>query len=263
MTDLPPPEIVDEAAHTTDSILGHLRELRTRFIISIFAWLVCSSICYFFIRHILAFLTAPLAAAFPDPAARRLIFTSLPEAFVTYLTLAMFAGFMLAFPILAFQLYRFIAPGLYKRERRTVFPFVAAAPVLFYAGAALAYYYIFPLAWQFFVGFELPASGTGEDLSIQLETKLSEYLSLVCSMVMAFGIAFQLPLALVLLIRAGMLSTAILAKGRRYAIVILLVVAAILTPPDIFSQIGLFIPLYGLYEVAILAGRWVEKSALK
>jgi sec-independent protein translocase protein TatC len=237
-----------------------MRELRARLILSILAWLACSAGCYVVIDRILAFLTAPLAAAFPDPATRRLIFTSLPEAFVTYIKLAMFAGFMLAFPILAMQLYRFIAPGLYQRERRAVFPFIAAAPVLFYAGAALAYYYIFPLAWQFFVGFELPAFGRGEGLSIELETKLSEYLALVCSMVMAFGIAFQLPLALVLLIRASVLSAAQLANGRRYAVVMLLIAAAVLTPPDILSQIGLFIPLYGLYEVAIIAGRWVEKS---
>jgi sec-independent protein translocase protein TatC len=262
MTNIPPPEIWDSSTHSTDSIFGHLRELRSRLMVSIVAWMVGSTVCYYFIDRILAFLTAPLADAFPDPSSRRLIFTSLPEAFVTYLKLAMFAGFMLAFPVLALQLYRFIAPGLYKRERRAVFPFIAAAPVLFYAGAALAYYYVFPLAWQFFVGFELPAANSGDGLSIQLETKLSEYLSLVCSMIMAFGIAFQMPLALVLLIRGGVLSSAQLSKGRRYAVVLLLTAAAILTPPDIFSQIGLFIPLYGLYELAIIAGRWVEKNAV-
>jgi sec-independent protein translocase protein TatC len=140
-----------------------------------------------------------------------------------------------------------------------VIPFLVAAPVLFYSGAALAYFYIFPLAWKFFVGFEMLGAGEGS-LPVELETKLSEYLALVTSMILAFGIAFQLPLALVLLIRAGLLTTQQLVSGRRYAVVALLIVAAVLTPPDIFSQIGLFVPLYTLYEVAIIAGRMVEKQ---
>ena len=246
-------------AERTDSILGHLQELRNRLIISILAWLVCSGVSYWCIQPILSFLTEPLADAFPHAEHRRLIFTGLPEAFVTYVKLSLFVGFLAAFPIIVMQLYRFIAPGLYRTERRAVIPFLAAAPILFYSGAALAYFYIFPLAWKFFVSFELPTFSAGAGLPIELETRLSEYLALVTSMVLAFGIAFQLPLALVLLIRAGLVSTAQLTKGRRYAIVILLIVAAVLTPPDVFSQIGLFIPLYGLYEIAIIAGRRVEK----
>jgi sec-independent protein translocase protein TatC len=261
MSLLPPPNesALSSAAHPTDSILNHLRELRNRLIISILAWLMCSGVSYWFIQPILAFLTAPLAEAFPHAEHRRLIFTGLPEAFVTYITLSLFVGFMVAFPIIVMQLYRFIAPGLYRTERRAVIPFLAAAPLLFYAGAALAYFYIFPLAWKFFVGFELLPINAGAGLPIELETRLSEYLALVTSMVLSFGIAFQLPLALVLLIRAGLISTAQLTKGRRYAIVILLTIAAVLTPPDVFSQIGLFIPLYTLYELAIIAGRRVEK----
>jgi sec-independent protein translocase protein TatC len=249
----------EESTHIhQDSVLGHLGELRNRLIVSVLAWLACSALCYSMVGTILEWLTAPLADAFTNPEHRRLIYTSLPEAFVTYIKLSLFAGFLLAFPLIVTQLYRFIAPGLYRTERRAVLPFLAAAPLLFYAGAALAYFYIFPLAWKFFVGFEM-LGGSAEGLPVELETKLSDYLALVTSMILAFGIAFQLPLALVLLIRAGMLTTLQLRRGRRYAVVILLTAAAILTPPDIFSQIGLFVPLYGLYEIAIIAGRGVER----
>lgn len=256
---LPPAELPPHAEPRTESLLSHLRELRSRLFYSILAWVVCSGVCYWFIQPILSFLTQPLAEALPDGQHRRMIFTSLPEAFVTYVKLSLSTGFLAAFPVIVMQLYRFIAPGLYRTEKRAVIPFLAAAPVLFYAGAALAYFYIFPLAWKFFVSFELPGLSAGEGLPIELETRLSEYLTLVTSMVLAFGIAFQLPLALVLLIRAGLLSTMQLTKGRRYAIVILLIIAAIMTPPDVFSQIGLFVPLYALYEIAIIAGRLVEK----
>ncbi len=243
------------------SLLDHLSELRRRLLIALLAWLGCSGLAYGVVGGILQFLAEPLAQAFDDPSSKRMIFTGLPEAFVTYIKLSLFAGFLLAFPIIVAQLYRFIAPGLYRTEKRAVVPFLIAAPLLFYAGAALAYYYIFPLAWQFFVAFELPQTGQG--LPVELEARLSEYLGLVTSMVLAFGLAFQLPLALVLMVKAGLIQVATLAKGRRYAVVALLCAAAILTPPDIISQVGLFVALYGLYEVAIVAGRMVETSPPK
>lgn len=243
----------------TQSLISHLAELRKRLLISVCVWLGCAVVCYLMIEPIMAFLTKPLASAFADDTGKRMIFTSLPEAFTTYIKLSMFAGFLLAFPVIAAQLYRFVAPGLYKTEKYAVLPFVIAAPVLFYAGAALAYFFVFPLAWQFFASFEISALGNA-GLPVELEAKISEYLALVRSVVLAFGLAFQLPLALTLMVRAGLLHTATLAKGRRYAVIVMLTAAAVLTPPDIISQIGLFGALYLLYEAAILAGRIVEKK---
>lgn len=241
---------------TEHSLLDHLLELRTRLMVCVLAWLACSALAYIGREELLRVLAEPLAGAFAQPGSKRMIFTGLPEAFMTLVKLSLFAGFMLAFPIIAWQLYRFLAPGLYKTERRAVLPFMLAAPVLFYAGSALAYFYIFPLAWEFFVAFEMPAAGVG-GLPVELEAKLNEYLGLVISMILAFGLAFQLPLGLVLMMRAGLVQVATLAKGRRYAVVILLATAAILTPPDIVSQVGLFAALYGLYEAAIVAGTWL------
>jgi sec-independent protein translocase protein TatC len=238
------------------SALEHLLDLKLRLTYSVIAWLAATIVCYIFIADILHFLMQPLAEAYDDPQEKRLIFTSLPEAFVAYIKLSMIAGFFIAFPAIAFQLYRFIAPALYAREKRAMLPFIISAPLLFYSGAALAYYYIFPAAWQFFVSFELPSSAAA--MPIQLEAKLSEYLGLITSIVLAFGISFQLPLVLLLLIKAKIIEVEMLKKARRYAIVGLLIVSAVLTPPDIISQIGLFIPLYGLYEIAIFAARFIR-----
>lgn len=224
------------------------------------AWVACSAVAYVYAGAIMHFLAAPLADAFTSPGGKRLIFTGLPEAFLANVKIAMFAGIFAAFPVIAAQLYRFIAPGLYHHERRAVLPFVIAAPMLFYAGAALAYYYIFPAAWKFFVAFEMPsAPDASGGLPVELEARLSEYLGLVTSVVLAFGLAFQLPLALLLLVRAGLVSAQSLKRGRRYAIVALLIAAAVLTPPDIISQVGLFAALYVLYEAALWAAVLMER----
>lgn len=241
------------------SLYSHLAELRNRLIYSILAWIATSVASYTFIAEIMQFLTAPLAAAYAHPESKRLIFTSLPEAFVTYIKLSMISGVFFAFPVIVWQLYRFIAPALYMREKRATLPFLMAAPCLFYAGAALAYFYIFPAAWRFFVSFEMLTTPMSGGLPIELEAKLSEYLSLISGIIIAFGISFQLPLVLLLLIKAGVLQVATLKRARRYAIVGLLIVAAVLTPPDIISQIGLFVPLYALYELAIFLGKFVRK----
>jgi sec-independent protein translocase protein TatC len=240
-----------------DTLISHLIELRTRLLISVVAWLVCASVVYVFMPQVLAFLTQPLQEAYANSEQKRLIFTSLPEAFTTYLSTAMFVGFLAAFPIISAQLYRFLAPGLYANEKRAMLPFMIAAPSLFYAGAALAYFFIFPMAWKFFVSFEISTLGVG-GMAVELEAKISEYLALIRAVVIAFGLAFQLPLGLTLLVKAGLISVDTLKKGRRYAIVILLTAAAILTPPDIISQIGLFSALYILYECAIIASSWVS-----
>jgi sec-independent protein translocase protein TatC len=240
------------------SIIEHLFELKRRLIICLLVFIVATVMCYMVAGDIYAFLVRPLADAFPNPEHRRLIYTGLTEAFVAYLKLSVFAGFFISFPVIASQLYMFLAPGLYKKERRALIPYLAAAPVLFLTGAAFAYYVIFPAAWKFFLSFESPAVLGA--LPIQLETKVSDYLNIVMHLMIAFGLSFQLPVVLVLLVKAGVLSLESLKKGRRYAVVIIVTVAAFVTPPDIFSQIALSIPLYLLYEVSIFLCRNVRKE---
>lgn len=246
--------------HTRAPLMEHIIELRRRLIYSLLGFAAAFGLCFYYAQPIYAFLVEPLAGAYPDPASRRMIYTGLAEAFVTYVKLGLFGGLFLAFPFLAFQLYRFMAPGLYKRERRVVLPFLLAAPVLFIMGAALAYYGVIPLAWKFFLSFEQVAV-EGMGLPIMLEARVGEYLSLTMQLILAFGLAFQLPIVLTLLAIAGFVGSDTLRRGRRYALVIIVTVAAVITPPDIFSQIGLSIPLYLLYELSILSCRAVERRA--
>ena len=239
-------------------LLAHLAELRRRILYTCLAIILAFPLYLLFAPQIYAALVQPLMAALPAGKSERLIYTSLPEAFTTYIHLGVLSSLFLAFPVIAWQIWRFVAPGLYRQERQVLLPFLAASPLLFAAGAALAYFFIMPLAYSFFMSFEQLLSSPGT-LPLQLEARVSQYATLSLQIMFAFGLCFQLPVVLVLLAHAGLVQAKQLAGMRRYMIVVILIVAAILTPPDILSQLGLSVPLMGLYELSILVIRRLER----
>jgi len=241
------------------SFIEHLTELRSRLIKSFIYLIIFFIGCYFFAENIYAFLVEPYAKAVRnDDIDRRLIFTALHETFITYLKVAFFTSIFITSPIILTQIWKFIAPGLYKNEKTALLPYLIATPTLFLLGGMLVYYLVMPLAIKFFLTFETTALVGG--LPIQLEAKVNEYLSLIMRLIFAFGISFQLPVLLSLLARAGFIDSDYLKKRRKYVIVIIFAAAAVLTPPDPITQIGLAIPLLILYELSILSVKFIEKK---
>ena len=242
-----------------NSFASHFIELRSRLLNSLIFVFIVFIISYFFAEQIYNFLVEPYANAVKDDeTSRRLIFTALHETFITYIKVAFFAAIFLGSPVLLIQIYKFVAPGLYKNEKKAILPYLVSTPILFLLGGLLVYYLIMPLAIKFFLSFE--TLGSSSDLPIQLEAKVNEYLSLIMRLIFAFGISFQLPILLNLLARIGVVNSNYLKTRRRYVIVIIFAMAAILTPPDPITQIGLAIPLLFLYELSILTVKFTEKK---
>ena len=241
------------------SFVEHFTELRSRLIKSLVYLFILFVISYTFAESIYNFLVEPYADAVKDDGTnRRLIFTALHETFVTYLKVAFFTAFFIGSPIILIQMWKFIAPGLYRNEKKALLPYLIATPVLFLLGGMLVYYLVMPLAIKFFLSFE--TSAQINSLPIQLEAKVNEYLSLIMRLIFAFGLSFQLPVLLNLLARVGIVDSEYLIKRRKYVVVIIFAVAAVLTPPDPITQIGLGIPLLLLYELSIFSVKIIEKK---
>ena len=239
-------------------LMAHLIELRTRLMWSVAAIVVMFGICFYFAEDIFNILLYPYERAAGDQENLKLIFTAPQEYFFTQLKLALFGAIFFAFPVIASQIYMFVAPGLYKQERGAFFPYLIATPVLFIAGGSLVYYVIMPLAFTFFLGMQ-QAGGDGQ-AAIELLPRVSEYLGLIMLLIFAFGLCFQLPVVLTLLARVGLVNAPQLRKGRKYAVVAVFAVAAVMTPPDIISQVGLALPTMILYEISIIAVMMIEKK---
>lgn len=258
----------DELDDTGAPLMEHLAELRNRLINSVLAFLVGMVICFAFWNPVFNFLTQPICNALSDRQQDcGLILIKLQEGFFVAVRIAMMGGFVLSFPIIGYQMWRFVAPGLYRSEKNAFLPFLIASPVMFFIGAAFAYYAVLPLAFDFFLGFQQGGLAPDEEVEvatgmagITFQGSVEEYLALTTKFIIAFGMCFQLPVLLTLMGKAGMVSAEGMRSVRKYAIVGILVLAAIVTPPDVITQIILFAVVYGLYEISILLVQRVEKK---
>lgn len=239
-------------------LLDHLIELRKRLLVCVWALFLTGAVCFYFSDKIFAFLVHPLKEAY-GTGGGRLVYTKLYEAFFVQLKVALFGAFFCSFPIIANQLWMFVAPGLYAKEKKALLPFLLATPLLFLCGAALAYYVVMPTAFHFFLGFQGNAGG----VQVEALPSTESYLSLVMQFILAFGISFLLPVLIMLLNQAGIVTRAQLVGVRRYMIVAAVAVAAVLTPPDVVSQLMLAIPLILLYEIALIGIWFTDRRAAK
>ncbi len=252
----------DEIEQSAAPLLEHLIELRRRLIWAILAFFVAFIVCFAFARHLFNMLVLPYQWAIDwahlDRSKAELIYTAPQEFFFTQVKVAMFGGIVLAFPVIAAQIYKFVAPGLYKHERMAFLPFLIASPILFLCGGALVYFFFTPMVMWFFLTMQ--QTGGDGTMQISLLPKVSEYLSLIMTLIFAFGLVFQLPVVTSLMARVGLVTSQGLKEKRKYAIVLAFVVAAVLTPPDPTSQIGLALPTILLYEISIVVARMIEKK---
>ncbi len=239
------------------SLIDHLTELRKRLLWSFVYIIIIFVGCFYYADTLFAFLANPLVSLMDTENGQGFIYTALQEAFFTELKIAFFFAIFFAFPLIAIQIWKFIAPGLYNNEKKAFLPFLIATPVLFFAGGAMVYYFIAPIAWKFFLSYQnLNSSG----IPIRLEAKMGEYLALMMRFIFAFGLAFQLPVVLTLLAKANLVTYVTLKKFRKYAIVIAFLSAAFLTPPDPFSQISLALPIIILYEISIYLAKIIQRN---
>jgi sec-independent protein translocase protein TatC len=256
------PEEEAEIEKSSAPLIEHLMELRTRLMWCIGGFFIAFLVCFFFAKRIFNLLVVPFKTAVGwahlDPTKVELIYTAPQEFFFTQVKIAIFGGIIIAFPLIAAQIYKFIAPGLYRNERKAFLPFLIASPILFIMGGCLVYFFFTPMMMWFFLSMQ-QTGGNGQ-VEISLLPRVSEYLSLIMTLIFSFGLVFQLPVVTTLLARVGLLSSEMLRSKRKYAIVLAFVIAAVLTPPDPMSQTGLALPTILLYEVSIWTARWVEKE---
>lgn len=255
----------DEIEKSSAPLMEHLIELRRRLMWSIGGFLVAFLACFFFAKQLFNLLVIPFQWATQwaglDPSQVELIYTAPQEFFFTQIKLGMFGGLVIAFPLIAAQIYKFVAPGLYRNERAAFRPFLIATPVLFLIGASLVYFFFTPMVMWFFLSMQ--QIGPDQEVQISLLPKVSEYLGLIMTLIFSFGLVFQLPVVTTLMARVGLVTADGLAAKRKYAIVFAFVTAAILTPPDPVSQIGLAVPTILLYEVSIWLARRTERKRLE